>query len=103
VTSFEERDEPADDEEAIMPVQTAGTTIDPHVEHSSPTTDRLPEGTTVEVRTRMDARRWAKGFEVADVDDDGYLLRRLSDKVVMPVRFAPDDVRRERRRSQWWY
>lgn len=85
-----------------MPVQTAGSTVDRQIEHAA-SPERLAEGTPVEVRTKMDARRWAKGFEVAGVDADGYLLRRLSDKVIMPVRFVADDVRKERRRSQWWY
>jgi|GEM_PF-3350848 len=85
-----------------MPVQTAGATIDRTVERAT-SPERLPEGTVVEVRTKMDARRWAKGFEVAGFNADGFLLRRVSDKVIMPVRFAADDVRKERRRSQWWY
>lgn len=63
----------------------------------------LPVGTAVEVRTRLDARRWARGFEVASIDDDGYRLRRSSDGQLMPVPFPADDVRAERKRGIWWY
>ena len=65
--------------------------------------DRLPPGTRVEVRRRFD-ERWSRGFEVADHDDDGYRLRRLSDGTVLPVTFEPAEVRKERRKGgMWWY
>ena len=62
----------------------------------------LRPGTRVEVRRRFDAG-WAQGFEVAKVNRDGYLLRRLSDGDVLPVAFEPDDVRKERKKGTWWY
>lgn len=64
---------------------------------------RLEPGTRVEVRTRLDTRRWAKGFEVVDAVPSGYRLRRMTDGEVMPVVFSPDDVRAERKGGTWWY
>ena len=62
----------------------------------------MKPGTRVEVRSRFDTR-WSRGFEVAEVSVDGYLVRRLSDGAVLPVTFSADEVRKERRRDTWWY
>ena len=64
----------------------------------------LEPGARVEVRRRFD-QSWARGFEVAEVVDDGYRVRRLSDGSVLPVVFHDGEVRVEhaRRRGQWWY
>jgi hypothetical protein len=62
---------------------------------------RFPTGTRVEVRSRFDGE-WTSGFEVAEVTDEGYRIRRLSDGTVLPSAFTGDDVRRERRRETWW-
>ncbi len=66
--------------------------------------DVLEPGTRVEVRDRFRGS-WARGFELAEVDEGGLRVRRLSDGAVLPVVFDPDDVRVERRRKQglWWY
>jgi hypothetical protein len=72
------------------------------MEHDIDLDERLRPGTRVEVRKRFDAS-WAKGFEVADAVEEGYLIRRLSDGHLLPTSFAPDDVRRERKRGMWWY
>ncbi len=61
----------------------------------------LLPGTPVEVRTRFD-NSWSPGFEVVDQDDDGYCLRRLSDRSLLPVRIPTADVRKERTRETWW-
>ena len=63
----------------------------------------LAAGTPVEVRRRFDFS-WARGFEVADVRDTGYTLRRKTDGSILPVVFDFDDVRPERRRqnTMWW-
>jgi len=62
----------------------------------------LAVGTKVEVRTSFD-RSWARGFEVVEaLGEAAYLVRRLSDDVVLPVALPADDVRRERARSYWW-
>ena len=68
----------------------------------SSTSDPLAVGTRVEVRTGFD-RSWAKGFVVESLADDGYRLRRRSDRAVLPGTFTPDDVRAERRSSMWWF
>jgi hypothetical protein len=64
--------------------------------------ERLKAGTKIEVRNRFDAS-WSRGFEIARKTKSGYKVRRLSDNEVLPTEFAPEDVRRERRRGMWWY
>ena len=54
--------------------------------------DPVTVGSAVEVRRRFD-RHWAHGFEVVDVDDEGYWLRRSSDGAAIPVAFPPRDIR----------
>jgi hypothetical protein len=66
------------------------------------TVESLQPGARVEVRRRFDAE-WSDGFEVAEVTDAGYRIRRLSDGTVLPVDFSPEDVRRARRRDMWWF
>ncbi len=63
---------------------------------------RLEPGTPVEVRSSFD-QHWTGGFEVLRLSEQGYRLVRLSDGEVLPGFFAPDDVRKERRRNTWWY
>ena len=46
----------------------------------------------VEVRSRFDGR-WVSGFEIADVSDDRYLLRRRSDGAMLPVAFPAHEIR----------
>jgi hypothetical protein len=72
------------------------------LEHEIEIDERLRPGTKVEVRKRFDSS-WARGFEVADAVEGGYLIRRLSDGDVLPTTFAADDVRRERKKGMWWY
>jgi hypothetical protein len=68
-----------------------------------PGTVRYEPGTRVEVRRRFD-RRWARGFEVAEVLDGAYMVRRRSDGSVLPTPFPDDEVREERRNTEmWWY
>lgn len=65
----------------------------------------LEPGMRIEVRRRFD-QRWSKGFEVAEVLEDGsYRVKRISDGTVLPAEFAADDIRAERKRKQglWWY
>ena len=38
---------------------------------------------------------WVRGFEIAEVTDDGYRIRRMSDGSVLGELFSRDDVRRE--------
>jgi hypothetical protein len=62
-------------------------------------------GTRVEVRSRFDDR-WSRGFEVAEVLDEGgharYKLKRRSDGSLLPTLFVDDEVREEKKRSMWW-
>ncbi len=62
----------------------------------------LAPGTKVDVRNRYQGT-WVRGFEVADVTDTGYRIRRLSDGSVLPELFIRDDVRRERKRQGFWW
>ena len=57
-------------------------------------------GTRVEVRSKID-QQWVGGFEVAErvaEPDPGYRILRRSDRAVLPVVFAPEDVREDRGR-----
>jgi len=63
---------------------------------------QLEPGTEVEVRSSFD-RRWTAGFEVLRLSEQGYRLVRVSDGEALPGFFPPDDVRKERRRNNWWY
>jgi hypothetical protein len=62
----------------------------------------LQPGTRVDVRNRFQGN-WSRGFEVAGFDPEGYRLLRLSDRSILPDHFSPDDVRRERRRQDFWW
>lgn len=65
-----------------------------------PARSRLTEGTRVEVRSGFDDS-WSSGFEVEEVTETGYRLRRRSDSRVLPAEFPVDNVRRERK-PMWW-
>jgi hypothetical protein len=62
----------------------------------------LTPGTKVDVRNRYQGT-WVRGFEVAEVADGGYHIRRLSDGSVLGELFSRDDVRRERTRQGFWW
>jgi hypothetical protein len=64
--------------------------------------ETVEPGTRVEVRSRFD-ESWGRGFEIAEVTEHGYRIRRVSDGIVLPVEFDEDDVRRERRRQGLWW
>ena len=53
----------------------------------------LTVGTSVEVRGHFRGE-WSRGFEVAEATNDGYWVRRASDRSVLPVAFLGHDVRR---------
>jgi hypothetical protein len=65
--------------------------------------EHLTEGEKVEVRSRFNAQ-WSRGFEVVEVTERGYRVRRISDGEVLPVEFPYDDVRAARKRANdfWW-
>jgi hypothetical protein len=49
-------------------------------------------GTSIEVRGHFHGE-WSRGFEVAETTHDGYCVRRLSDRYVLPVEFSGDEIR----------
>jgi hypothetical protein len=53
----------------------------------------LRVGTRVDVRTSYDVARWAPGFSIAAVRQDGYLIRRASDGAVLGETIRADEVR----------
>jgi hypothetical protein len=59
-------------------------------DHSS--VPALTVGTAVEVRGSFRGE-WSRGFEVAEATRDGYWVRRLSDRYVLPVEFTGHDLR----------
>lgn len=60
---------------------------------SSPTdvSQRIGVGTPVEARDRF-CGSWSRGFEIEAATEHGYLLRRLSDRYVLPIEFGTDAV-----------
>ena len=52
----------------------------------------LGPGARIEVRSGY-GHSWARGFEVADVDEGEILVRRVSDGHVLPEAFDPNEVR----------
>ena len=62
----------------------------------------LSLGTKVDVRNRYQGT-WVRGFEIAEITEDGYRIRRLSDGTTLDDLFPRDDVRRERRRQGFWW
>ena len=63
--------------------------------------DLFQHGMHVEVRQRFDGR-WVRGFLVESANDEGYIVRREHDQMLLPERFASDDVRIEKRRFHFW-
>lgn len=60
-------------------------------------------GTRVDVRSRY-VGSWTRGFEVAErVRDGGYRVRRVSDGAVLPDLLAEEELRPERRRTDFWW
>lgn len=75
-------------------------TIDPMVGR---TPSSISAGTRVDVRSRF-VGSWSRGFEVAElVHDRGYKVRRLSDGTVLPDLFDEEELRPERRRTDFWW
>jgi hypothetical protein len=69
------------------------------VDRSADQTSRsLRVGTAIEVRGHFRGE-WSRGFEIADETRDGYWVRRLSDRYVLPLQFSGTEVRRDLRRA----
>jgi hypothetical protein len=63
----------------------------------------LPTGTRVDVRSRY-VGAWSHGFEVDEVVNGAYRIRRVSDGSVLPGVFEEEEIRPERRKQgMWWY
>jgi len=54
-------------------------------------------GTPMMVRNRFDGA-WVAGFELTDVNEETYQVRRRSDHVVLPARFDESELRPEAER-----
>jgi hypothetical protein len=66
------------------------------IEQRRPPKRQLDVGAAVEVRNRF-VGKWCHGFEVADHVDGGYVIRRVSDRAVLPAVITRDEVRSDRR------
>lgn len=69
-----------------MNVRSAG------IQRRGPPRRLLEEGAAVEVRNRF-VGQWCHGFEVAEQVHAGYVIRRKSDKAVLPEVLSKDEVR----------
>jgi hypothetical protein len=54
--------------------------------------DTVTIGTRVEIRN-VHLQTWIRGFQVAAIIGDGYLVRRLADHCILPRTFGSDDIR----------
>lgn len=77
---------------------------DPGVSTDSLYPESLTAGSHVEVRNRFTGA-WSRGFEVVEIADGGYKIRRLSDGSILPTVFPPEDVRHRapKKAGLWWY
>ena len=77
---------------------------DPGVSVTSPDRGPLSPGSHVEVRNRFTGT-WSRGFDLVEIVDVGYRVRRLSDGSVLPTVFPPEDVRPRppKKAGLWWY
>jgi cold shock CspA family protein len=60
----------------------------------APTQPRHSLASRVEVRTRYQQGQWAGGYEIAQVVELGYRVRRPGSRDTLQDIFVPDDVRR---------
>jgi hypothetical protein len=49
-------------------------------------------GMRVEIRS-LYLHTWSRGFQVAGIVNDAYVIRRVSDGSVLPRSFSPNDIR----------
>jgi hypothetical protein len=77
--------------------------VDDHMLTFSIDGDVLEPGMRVEVRDRFKGS-WTRGFEIESGDGHKFRVRRMSDQAVLPVPFAVDELRAERKKQGlWWY
>ena len=65
-------------------------------QQSRPPKPQLDVGAAVEVRNRF-VGSWCNGFEVADHVNGGYVIRRVSDRALLPEVVTDGEVRSDRR------
>jgi hypothetical protein len=53
--------------------------------------NELRVGARVAVHTRLS--QWSSGFEIAEVTERGYRLRRISDGALLPFEFVAEELR----------
>ena len=70
--------------------------VERDIDQRLPPKQELDVGAAVEVRNRF-VGKWCDGFEVADQVAGGYVIRRVSDRVVLPAVVTHDEVRSDRR------
>ena len=66
------------------------------IEQGGPPKRQLDVGVAVEVRDRF-VGKWCHGFEIVDHVDGGYILRRVSDRAVVPEVITHGEIRSDRR------
>ena len=59
----------------------------------APTPQRYKVASSVEVRTRYEQGQWAGGYEIAQIVESGYRIRRPGSLDTLPDIFMPADVR----------
>jgi hypothetical protein len=60
--------------------------------HPIDPTNAIEVGTSVDVKNRF-IGSWSCGFEIAELVEDGYMIRRNSDGSVLPDSLSFDEVR----------
>jgi hypothetical protein len=70
--------------------------VESGIERDGPANRRLDVGASVEVRNRF-VGMWCHGFEIIDQVDGGYVIRRVSDRAVVPDVITDHEVRSDRR------
>jgi hypothetical protein len=70
--------------------------VDGAIEQREQPKRQFDVGAAVEVRSRF-VGKWCNGFEIADHVDAGYVIRRVSDRAVLPAAITHDEVRSDRR------
>ena len=53
----------------------------------------LPVGGRIDVHTRYELGRWARGFTIVELRPDGYRFKRASDGAVLSETIRPDEIR----------
>jgi hypothetical protein len=82
--------------EARARVHDINEQVEAGFQQRTPPQQRLDVGAAVEVRNRF-VGTWSHGFEVADHIEEGFLIRRVSDRAVLPEVISHDQIRSDSR------